>query len=214
MNSVNRGRYNMMEHQRIGIIGGTFDPIHYGHLILAEHVREKAMLDKVIFIPAMVPPHKQDLSITESSHRLAMVLLAIDSNAAFEASDLELSLKGISYTIHTLAKLKIIYGNDTAFYFITGSDTIFEIEKWHDYKTLLKSAGFIVGNRPGFREGALDRHVAYLNQKYGSAVSIVAIPEVDISSTEIKRRVRERESIRYLVPESVENYIFDHGLYK
>lgn len=204
----------MIEHQRIGIMGGTFDPIHYGHLILAEHVRAKAMLDKVIFIPAMVPPHKQDLTITDSSHRLAMLLLAIASNPAFEVSDLELSSKDVSYTIHTLTKLKIMYGDDATFYFITGSDTIFEIEKWHDYKTLLKSAGFIVGNRPGFREGALDRHVAYLNHKYESAVSIVDIPEVDISSTEIKRRVREHDSIRYLVPESVESYIFDHELYK
>jgi len=203
----------MTKKQRIGIFGGSFDPVHYGHLILAEHVRSKAMLDKVIFIPAFVSPLKQGLAIADSRHRLNMVQLAIASNPAFEASDIEMSNVRVSYTVHTLEKLMAIYGPETDFFFITGSDTLFEIEKWYHFKTLLKNAGFIVGNRPGFREGRLTDHVSYLNAEYEATVSIVDIPEVDISSTDIKRRIREFESIKYLVPEKVEKYIKDHDLY-
>lgn len=203
----------MTTKRRIGIIGGTFDPIHYGHLILAEHVRTNALLEKVIFIPAFVSPHKQGLAIAESIHRFNMVSLAIASNSEFEASDLEISSGEISYTINTLEKLKDNYNENATFYFITGSDTIFEIEKWHEYQKLLNNAGFIVGNRPGFREGKLEGHVNYLNNKYGSNIIIVDIPEVDISSTDIKRRIKESQSIKYLVPESVEDYIRKNALY-
>lgn len=203
----------MTTKRRIGIIGGTFDPIHYGHLILAEHVRANAGLEKVIFIPAKLPPHKQDLVITESRHRLNMVLLAIASNPEFEASGLEISSGEISYTIKTLEKLAGFYDLNTDFYFITGSDTIFEIEKWYEFEKLLKNCRFIIGKRPGCSEGKLDSHVNYLNSKYGSNISIVDIPEVDISSTDIKKRISESQSIKYLVPESVEKYIRDHELY-
>ncbi len=203
----------MTTKRRIGIIGGTFDPIHYGHLILAEHVRTNALLEKVIFIPAFVSPHKQGLAIAESLHRFNMVSLAIASNPEFEASDMEISSGEISYTINTLEKLKDYYTENASFYFITGSDTIFEIEKWHEHQKLLKNTGFIVGDRPGFREGRLEDHVNYLNNKYGSDIIIVDIPEVDISSTDIKRRIKESQSIKYLVPESVEDYIRENKLY-
>ncbi len=203
----------MSANRRIGIIGGTFDPIHYGHLILAEHVRNKVGLDKVVFIPAKIPPHKQGRQITASRNRYEMVELAIASNPMFEASDIEISSDEVSYTIHTLEKLINFYGESTDFYFITGSDTIFEIEQWFEFEKLLKSAGFVVGKRPGFKESPLGSHVAYLNKKYGARISIVDIPEVDISSTDIKNRIRDQQSIKYLLPEIVEKYIIDNKLY-
>jgi len=200
--------------RKIGIIGGTFDPVHYGHLILAEHIRAEAGLDEVIFIPAMVPPHKQELAITSSSHRFNMAALAVSTNSRFSVSDIEIKAKSISYTIETLKKLDILFQGEALLSFLIGADTVLEIEKWYKFKELLASYDFIVGSRPGYLEKKISAQIANLNEKYNARVSRVVIPEVDISSTEIRNRIKMGKSIKYLTPESVENYIIENGLYR
>jgi nicotinate-nucleotide adenylyltransferase len=200
--------------QTIGVIGGSFDPIHHGHLILAEHLRSEAKLDKILFIPALIPPHKQKLEIAPSIHRMNMTRLAIASNPFFEASTIEIDAVEISYTINTMRHLKAHYASSVRIVLITGADTILEIEKWRSYKQLLAEFGFIVGNRPGYKQGELENHIEYLNKNYQASVSRVDIPEVEISSTDIKERIRSGKSIKYLTPECVENYIYKNDLYK
>ncbi len=198
---------------KIGIIGGTFDPIHYGHLILAEHIRSEAGLDKVVFMPAMVPPHKQDTVVSDSSHRFNMAVLAVSTNPSFSVSDIEIASGEISYTIRTMEKLSVIYGDSAELFFLTGADTIFDVEKWHQSQMLLQKYSFIIGSRPGYFDEELNRHISYLNEKYGARIYRKEIPEVDISSTNIRNRIREGRSIKYLTPESVEKYIIDNRLY-
>ena len=186
---------------RIGILGGTFNPIHLGHLILAEEIREKLKLDSVIFMPAYLPPHKESKGIAAAKHRLAMVRRAIKGNPFFASSDIEIKRKGRSYTIDTLNQLKRKRAHDTLF-FITGSDLLRYLAQWKDLKEIIKMVRFVVATRPGY---PLEKIPAY--------ITTVPIRAVDISGVEIRRAVRNKQSIRYLVPESVYSYIKTLRLY-
>lgn len=202
-----------MSKNRIGIIGGTFDPIHNGHLIIAENSRKTFNLDKVIFMPAGIPPHKRDKDISSNLHRYNMTLLAINSNQYFLISDLELKKEGISFTIDTIKYLKSIY-DDTDIYFILGSDSLFQIDKWKDYEELLTLCHFVVAKRPSYNNQELENKVDKLNSLYNSSIHIVEGPVLEVSSSDIRERVRRGDSISYLVPRSVEEYIYKHGLYR
>lgn len=202
-----------MSKNRIGIIGGTFDPIHNGHLIIAENSRKTFNLDKVIFMPAGIPPHKRDKDISSNLHRYNMTLLAINSNQYFLISDLELKKEGISFTIDTIKYLKSIY-EDTDIYFILGSDSLFQIDKWKDYEELLTLCHFVVAKRPSYNNQELENKVDKLNSLYNSSIHIVEGPVLEVSSSDIRERVRRGDSISYLVPRSVEEYIYKHGLYR
>ncbi len=194
-------------------MGGTFDPIHNGHLILAEYARTTFGLDKILFIPTGKPPHKDKDSISSNSHRYNMTLFAINSNPYYLISSIEIQRESIAYTIDTIKYLKSKF-NYTDFYFILGSDSLYQIHKWKDYKELLGLCNFIVAKRQDLDNDNLKVKIKELSELYGSPLSILESPLIDISSTEIRNRVKKGLSIKYLVPESVEQYIEKNKLYK
>lgn len=216
--------------QRIGILGGTFNPIHYGHLAAAEEVRNRLTLDRVLFIPSFIPPHKEDADVPAASHRLEMVRLAVLGNAGFEASDIEIQRGGRSYTIDTIEALQRAHPGAELF-FITGLDSFLEIRTWRRWRELLASCAFVVLSRPGYRFAELEsidfmksvradlEHLdagACLSSFAGSpefAIHLEMIPLYDISSTDIRARVKEGRSIKYLLPDAVETYIIENEFY-
>lgn len=199
--------------KKIGIMGGTFDPIHNGHLLLAEYARTHFQLDKILFIPTGNPPHKEKNYITLDKHRYNMVLLAINSNENFILSTMEMDREGITYTIDTIKALKSMY-EDTDLYFIMGSDSLLQIHKWKDYKKLLNSCKFIVAKRPGYNNNMVDRAIEELNTQFNSSIFSMEASLLDISSSEIRERIKKGLSISYLVPRPVEIYIQKNKLYR
>ena len=194
---------------KVGILGGTFNPIHAGHLILAEEVREKLKLDKIIFVPTYLPPHKDNSDIAPAGARLDMVKTATRGNRFFSVSDSEIKRNGRSYTIDTLREFKKIYPQDEL-YFIIGSDLLKYLDDWKDLSEIVKMVKFIVATRPGFPLEDISTYVASRQ----TGVSTVEIRAVDISGFEIRRAVKEGRSFRYLVPEAVFNYINKKRLYR
>jgi len=186
---------------RIGIFGGTFNPIHFGHLVLAEQAYEKLNLDRVIFIPSYYPPHKKVHDIISATHRYNMVNLAIQGNPRFEISDIEIKRKGRSFLIDTIRQLKKIYPKSELF-FISGSDVSSQISKWKSIEEILSLAKFVLAKRPGY-------HL----KKYNSNISVISITELDISSSMVRRKIKLGQSIRYLMPMRVFKYIKEKSLY-
>ncbi len=197
--------------QRLGIMGGTFDPIHYGHLLMAEEARQAFALDEVVFVPNGRPAHKKAYLVSSPEDRYAMTRLATVSNPHFSASRIELDRPGVSYTIDTLRAFRSLYPELEEQYFITGADAVLEILTWHEYDQLARECRFIAVTRPGF---VLERLSGITNTEFLSRVSFLPIPGLEISSTDIRRRVHEGRSIKYLTPEPVEAYIEYHGLYR
>lgn len=203
----------VLEDQKIGIMGGTFDPVHYGHLVSAEGARYHFGLEKVIFVPAARPPHKTDRSISEPAHRLSMTGLAIASNPYFEVSALEVERAGLSYTIDTVRALAGMYSG-AKIYFITGADAVLEILTWHQVDELLQMAVFIAATRPGYRLEDITQKLEGLSTAALKNIAVMEVPALAISSTDIRRRVREGRPIKYLLPETVEEYIVTNNLYQ
>jgi len=199
--------------QKVGILGGTFNPIHYGHLIIAESVRENFCLDKVLFIPSGRPPHKHGREVIAAEHRFEMVRLAVESNPYFEASGVEIGKEGYTYTINTMKLLREQYGKDTNLYFIIGADNIPELETWKDFKDIFKLCEFIAVLRPGHARNSFEKEISYLRMNYKFRVHLIEAPLIDISSSDIRNRLSTGKSIKYLVPEKVEEYIRTKGLY-
>ena len=187
---------------KIGILGGTFNPVHVGHLILAEEAKEKIGLEKIIFVPTYLPPHKNSSEIASAFDRYEMIKTAIRNNKSLLVSDIEIKRKGKSYTIDTLREFKKKYPNDELF-FISGSDLLKYLEEWKDLTEILKMVKFIVATRPG-----------YPLEKIPHYISTVSIRAVDISAFEIRKAIKEGKSFRYLVPEAVFNYITKRKLYR
>lgn len=197
---------------KIGIMGGTFDPIHNGHLIISEYIRDYLDLDQVIFIPAGQPPHKDNERVTLSSHRFNMTKLAIQSNEYFNISDMEIKNKEFSYTVNTIKKLKEA-DSRSEFYFIIGSDSLFTLEKWYSFQELAKITKFALWERAGYSsEEALDR-IEYLKDRYDARVIYIEGPIIEISSSQIRSRIKSNRSIKYLVPDSVLKYVEKYNLY-
>lgn len=197
---------------KLGLIGGTFNPIHLGHLIISEYIRETFLLDRVIFIPSGNPPHKSMKDIISSKHRKAMVDIATDSNPHFTVSTMETDRIGKSYTIDTVLQFKFLYPNDQ-FYFIIGADSLFKLTSWKDFKTLAISTTFILCGRPGLEEEEIYNEIKNLKDRYNANIKYIKIPLVDISSTSIRERVRNHKSIKYLVTDEIEDYIKKNNLY-
>lgn len=188
---------------RIAILGGTFNPIHNGHLALAKTAVETFALDKVIFIPTYIPPHKADENIADAEDRLSMVKFAICGNDKFEILRLEINRRKTSYSIDTISYLKKIYPKDTELFFLMGSDSANSLDTWKDIDKILTLCKFIVGTRPHYT----------LETKYKD-IEIMPMTPVDISSTEIRQRVKEDKDIQGLIPDKVANYIKEYNLYK
>lgn len=201
------------QYRKIGISGGTFDPIHHGHLIIAEEAGEILGLDKVVFIPSGNPPHKVGCGVTLAYHRYKMIHMAIEKNPFFEVSAIEVEREGYSYTVDTLTKLRGIYGEDTEIYFITGADVISQLTTWKDFEKIFEMCEFVAALRQGYDKKALIKKIEFLENNYNARIHMVDTPLIGISSTAIRERVKADKSIKYLVPEKVEEYIKEKGLY-
>lgn len=200
----------MTNERRIGIMGGTFDPLHVAHLIAAEEARVGFALDRVIFIPAGRPPHKAGDPTTDPEHRYAMTLLATVENPYFEVSRMEIERQGPSYSVDTIRALRSALGPGVEIHFIAGADEILEIESWHEAEALPSLARFIALPRPGFDLLQLEQR---LPDRFLASIDVLPMREIDVSATEIRRRAAAGQSIRYLVPDSVEAYVRKNKLY-
>ncbi|QBS36949.1 nicotinate-nucleotide adenylyltransferase [Thermaerobacter sp. FW80] len=199
---------------QLGVLGGTFDPIHIGHLVAAEAARTHFGLDRVLFVPAGRPPHKDPAAVTEAEHRYRMTVLATAGNPHFYTTRLELDREGPSYTIDTLRQLSAMAGPRATVYFIAGADSVITLPSWRGGLSLLDVCRLIVVTRPGLPGAALQRFLDALPAARRSRVHVLPIPEIGISSTELRERVAAGRSIRYLVPAAVEDYVYKYGLYR
>jgi len=198
-------------------MGGTFNPIHHGHLVTAQEALSQFKLDKVLFIPTGNPPHKEDDNVVSAEDRYIMTVIATSSNSNFFVSRMEVDRKGISYTIDTLRNLKKIYGEGSSLFFITGADAILEILTWKDTNEMVNLCRFIAATRPGYDLTRLEELKSKLFKSRVDAnkrIFVMEIPALSISSTDIRRRVKTGRPIDYLLPEGASNYILKHGLYK
>lgn len=203
-----------MTKSKIGVLGGTFDPIHLGHLIVAEDIRQKLGLGKVLFVPAGRPwlKLKEEKPISAAEHRLAMVRLAVASNPYFKVSTLEIDRPGLSYSIDTVLELKAKLGAGAEIYFIVGPDALAELPRWKDPGRLVEICQVVGIGRPGHAQTdlhILESSIPGVSQR----IMLMDVPQIDIGATEIRKRVAQGLSIRYLVPEAVEKYIVHHKLY-
>ncbi len=197
---------------RTGLFGGTFDPIHLGHLIAAEEVRVRLSLDRVLFIPARQPWLKADKDITHPQARLAMVRLAIQSNPGFSVSEVEIERPGPTYTVDTIESMREAAQGNGDFFFIAGTDAVADMPRWKDPHRIVTLCRIIAVRRPGAESIDMESLTPHIPQA-AQCMTIVDVPQIDISSTMIRDRVKSGLSIRYLVPSAVEAYIFEHGLY-
>ena len=199
----------------IGIFGGTFNPIHSGHLIIAQEIINKKDLDKIIFMPNASPPHKKDMALADASLRFKMIELAIKNNALFDIDDFEMTSKGYSYTIDTLSYLSKKYPSDNLF-FIIGADSLFEIHLWKNCEELIKNYNWIIANRPGKEISEKKLSQVPLPDELIKKLtnSLVETSFIEISSSKLREMVRNNESIKYFVPEPVEIFIKQNFLYK
>ncbi len=197
----------------IGIMGGTFDPVHIGHLVTAEEARQQFKLDFVIFMPTGNPPHKDKDKVTEAEHRYLMTLLAVVDNPYFAVSRMEIDSEDTTYTIDTVRHFSKLYDSQLKLYFITGADAILDITAWKDYEALLSSCEFIAASRPGYSFSRLKEILGDAFPEVLKHVHLLEIPAMAISSTFLRKRVAEGRTIRYLTPETVEQYIYKNRLY-
>ncbi|MEV5574159.1 nicotinate-nucleotide adenylyltransferase [Spirillospora sp. NPDC052269] len=196
----------MTQKRRLGIMGGTFDPIHHGHLVAASEVAHFFALDEVIFVPTGLSSHKPDQKVTPAEDRYLMAVIATASNPRFSVSRIDIDRSGPTYTVDTLRDMHAIHGEDNEFFFITGADALAKMLDWHDTEELFELAHFVGVTRPGHRltdPGLPD-----------GRVSLMEVPALAISSTECRDRVRAGEPIWYLVPDGIVQYINKRGLYR
>lgn len=196
----------------LGIFGGTFDPVHVGHMIVAGRVKEQVGLDRIMFIPAGDPWLKQDRKISEARHRFEMTRLAIDGDNRFEISSVELNRSGPTYTVRTIETLRNLYGNTTELFLILGMDALASIASWYEPRRLLKLSKIVAVERPGFEN--LDwASIGAIDEAAVREATVIRGPRIGISSTHVRERVSQSRSIRHLVPRAVEEYISEHKLY-
>jgi len=198
---------------RIGLLGGTFDPVHFGHLILAETARDTLRLDKVYFVPAADPPHKQGSIIASAEHRLTMLQMAIADNDAFAISLIDIEREGPNYTADMLeiARQKLLSPGDDL-WFLMGLDSVIDFPNWHEPERIRQLARLAAATRPGYDIDwtPLEKALPGISHE----VTLLPMPGVDIASNNIRRRILHGSSIRYLVPENVRNYIAETKLYR
>jgi nicotinate-nucleotide adenylyltransferase len=200
---------------RIGVFGGTFDPVHVVHLIIAEQCREQAKLDQVWFVPAARPPHKQERGVASFAHRVEMLQLALAGQPAFRVEEMEKDRPGLSYTADTLEELHRRHPGDELF-FLVGSDCLPDLPHWHEPARIAAVATLLIVARPGWTVWPLDqiRAALRLSQDRPLAQQVVEVPQMSLSSTDLRQRVAAGRTIRYLVPRAVECYLETHHLYR
>ena len=201
------------EPRRIGVLGGTFDPPHIGHLWLATLAADELGLDRVLFVPAAQPPHKRRRRMSSAAHRLLMTRLAIASDPLFELSGIEMERPGPSYTVESMQELRRLYGDRGRLFLLMAADSLAQIDTWRDPEQILELAEWGVGPRPGSAAPSPD----WLKDRFGTAAKRIHLlegPGLDVSATQIRQRVAAGRAIRYLVPRAVEELIIDQGLYR
>jgi nicotinate-nucleotide adenylyltransferase len=198
--------------KKIGVLGGSFDPVHLGHLSLAKDALVQGALDQVILMPVHLQPFKLGTRLSLDKDRLSMLHEAVKDSPGLTVSDWEMKRKGVSYTYLTLRSLKKQYP-DAKIYFITGTDTFLKINIWKNAEELIEENNFIVGHRPGYRDKELLERVSELRQIYETDINVINNTRLDISATEIRKIVKCGGTISKLVPPGVERYIKTHGLY-
>lgn len=193
-----------------GIMGGTFNPIHLGHLMISEYIRDEIKLDKIIFVPTGNPPHKSDL--LDAEIRYEMTKMAIEDNENFMISDIETKRQGVSYTVDTVNQLSEEL--DAKLSFIIGSDTLFQLKTWKRFDELAKQIEFICAIRPEYMATKiLSSELIYLNQKFDARIKIIKTPQYMISSTDLRNRIKYGKSLKYLLPDKLIEYIYERRLY-
>lgn len=197
---------------KIGVLGGSFDPIHLGHLSLAEGLRTETGLDRVLFMPTYDSYHKPSHSLSHHDVRLRLIEKAIASNPYFELSTLEIERKKPTYTYETFDELRALYPLDDI-YFLGGSDLVFGLENWVHSAYLLEHASFILALRAGDDIELVENKLVYLKQKYRARIELVRTPLMDLSSSDIRDRIKKNKSIRYMMTEACEEMVRDLGLY-
>ena len=196
-----------MKIRRLGVYGGTFDPIHTGHLVIAGGVVAHCALDRLLFVPSARPPHKQGHAIASPDDRYRMAELAARHDPRFEVSDIEINRPGLSYTVDTLDELQRIYGASTRIYLVLGADSLLEIDTWYAPDRLFDLATVVTVPRPG-------KDLTGVDPRWRDRVTAIHLPEIDISSTDIRHRAGQGLPIAHLVPEEVAGYIEERGLYR
>ena len=199
--------------KKIGIMGGTFNPIHVGHLMLAENAYAFCALDEIWFMPSSDPPHKMHQNVLAYEHRSAMTELAIQSVPYFIKSDFETERTEHSYTAETLRLLHEMHP-DTEFYFIMGADSLFQIETWYEPHHVMERAILLVAVRDHHSMSEMQQQIDYLKLKYHARIYLMNMPGIDLSSNFIRNRVQQNETIRFFVPDAVRDYIYAHNLYR
>ncbi|MCP4245717.1 MAG: nicotinate-nucleotide adenylyltransferase [bacterium] len=202
--------------QRLALFGGSFNPIHLGHLIIARSMAEQLGLDRVIFLPSATPPHKTASALLDPRHRSEMVRLAIEDEPRFEWSDYDLTRQGPSYTVDTVAHFREELGLDVLLHWIIGADSLTELTSWYRVRALVDSCRIVTAARPGWESIDFDALRTRLSEEHIASLraGLVETPHIDISATDIRRRIRAGRSVRYLVPDGVLQYIIEHGLYR
>ena len=200
--------------RRIGIMGGTFDPIHNGHLAVGRQAYREYQLDEVWFMPSGHPPHKKDHAVTDAADRCAMTKLAIRNDPYFRFSDFEVRREGNTYTAQTLTLLRRQYP-DVRFYFIIGADSLFEIESWYMPEKIMEQAVILVAGRAFSRaKSSLEDQIRYLRERYHSEIYQVHLEKMDVASAHLRELAAEGQDLKPYVPEAVWNYIQEHHLYR
>ena len=215
MSSGDTIRFMQNAGNKLGLLGGSFNPVHLAHLVMAEQAAEALGLERVLFVPSRLPPHKHPAELANAEDRLAMVRLAVEGNPRFEASDVELRREGTTYSIDTVTALREQFPGAEVF-FLIGLDTVGDLPTWKEIRRLASLCRFVPLGRPGVAEPALESLAGAIGEAEARAVLArrLPMPLLEISSTDIRRRVCEGRSIRYLVPRAVEEYIHSHSLYR
>lgn len=200
----------MRKQLRLGIMGGTFDPIHYGHLVAAEEALVQFNLDRVIFMPTGMPALKRHQRVAPAEHRYLMTVIATASNPDFAVSRIEVDRPGVTYTVDTMAELRTVHGPETDLFFITGADAVLDILTWKDSDRLADMCTLIAATRPGYDLSRFQQQI----ESSRLQVDLMEVPALAISSTDIRARILGRRPVRYLLPEAVAAYMMKNHLYE
>ena len=200
--------------RKIGILGGSFDPVHNAHISLARHAFQQGGLDEVVMIPARIQPFKQDRVPASGEDRFNMLALAVGEDDYITVSRYELQQESVSYTYLTMRHMQEFFGDDTRLYFITGTDSFLKLDTWKNAPELLTKYAYIIGTRPGYRQDEYEEALERITSEYGTEVISMKWTEPDISATQIRKMIADGEPVDHLVPPEVNRYIKEHGLYR